>query len=299
VLVLALGLSQVRDFERLMTALCVTGLILGAGAVYSVLVGPTSLFPLATDLAGDQAARAAGPFGEPNFFALSLAALVPVALHVAGRGGRLLALGLATAVAIGGGILATGSRAGLLAAVLALLAHAILTRERTSRLAAVGTIAIAVIAAPLFATQASSSLERSVGGRATENLIAVAMFAEHPIAGVGPGDYPSLYRDYSRRMGSDPRYEREPHSLPLQIAAEQGIAGIVGWIAAGILLIRLVVVRRLWELPVGLTLILATGTYLLGSLFLHGSQLRLIYMLAGTLVALAWATDRASPARAA
>ena len=298
VLVLALGMSQVRDLERLTTALCVTGLILGAGAVYSVLVGPTSLFSLATDVAGDQAARAAGPFGEPNFFALSMAALVPIALHVAGRGGRYLVIGLATAVAIGGGVLATGSRAGLLAAVISLLAHAIITRERTSRLAALGTIAIAVIAAPLFATQASSSLQRSVGGRATENLIAVAMFTEHPVAGVGPGGYPTRYRDYSRRMGSDPRYRREPHSLPLQIAAEQGIAGIAGWIAAAILLIRLVVAHRVWELPVGLALILATGTYLLGSLSLHGSQLRLIYMLAGSLLALAWATDRAKPVRA-
>ena len=205
-LVLALGMSQVRDLERLTSALCVTGLVLGAGAVYSVLVGPTSLFPLATDLTGDQAARAAGPFGEPNFFALSLAALVPIALHVAGRGGRRLILGLATAVALGGGILSTGSRAGLLAAVIALFAHALLTRERASRLAAVGTIAVALVVAPLFATQASSSLQRSVGGRATENLIAVAMFTEHPVAGVGPGGYPGLYRDYSRRMGADPRY---------------------------------------------------------------------------------------------
>ena len=58
-------------------------------------------------------------------------------------------------------------------------------------------------------------------------------------------------------------------------------------------------VRRLWEIPVGLALMLATTTYLLGSLFLHGSQLRLIYMLAGSLLALAWATDRATPERAA
>jgi len=121
------------------------------------------------------------------------------------------------------------------------------------------------------------------------------MFADHPVVGVGPGDYPKLYRDYTRRIGSDPRYQREPHSLPLQIAAEQGLAGIAGWIGAGLLLIRLAVSRRIWREPVGLTLLVAIGTYLLGSLFLHGSQLRVLYLMAGTLIALAWATDRASP----
>jgi len=290
--VLALGLASIRDVERLTSALCVTGLFLGAGAAYSVLVGPTGLFPLETDEFGQQAARAAGPFGESNFFALSLAALIPMALHVAGRGRGRLVLGLATAAALGGGILATGSRAGMLAAVLALIAHAVVSRERASRLAAIGAIVIGLVALPLFAAQAQSSFERSVGGRATENLIAVAMFADHPVLGVGPSDYPNLYRDYSRRMGSDPRYQREPHSLPLQIAAEQGIAGLLGWLGAGILLIRMVIARRVWAEPVGRTLLVALGTYLFGSLFLHGSQLRIVYMLVGALIAVAWASDR-------
>ena len=67
-------------------------------------------------------------------------------------------------------------------------------------------------------------------------------------------------------------------------------------IGAGLLLIRLAVARRVWREPVGLTVLVASSTYLFGSLFLHGSQLRIVYMLAGTLIALAWATDRASPA---
>jgi hypothetical protein len=291
-LVLALGLTSLRDVERLVSAFCVTGLLLGAGAVYSVLVGPTSLFPLEIDEFGQQAARAAGPFGEANFFALSLAALIPAALHVAGRGRGGLVLGLATAAALGGGILATGSRAGVLAAVLALTAYAIVSRQRASRMAAIGVLAIGLVALPLFAAQTQSSFQRSVGGRATENLIAVAMFADHPVAGVGPSDYRSFYRDYSRKIGSDPRYNREPHSLPLQIAAEQGVAGLLGWLGAGILLIRVVIARRVWAVPVGRTLLLALGTYLFGSLFLHGSQLRIVYMLVGALIAVAWASDR-------
>ena len=78
---LALGLTSLRDVERLVSAFCVTGLLLGAGAVNSVLISPTSLFPLEIDEFGQQAARAAGPIGDPNFFALVMAALVPFALY--------------------------------------------------------------------------------------------------------------------------------------------------------------------------------------------------------------------------
>jgi hypothetical protein len=53
-----------------------------------------------------------------------------------------------------------------------------------------------------------------------------------------------------------------------------------------------VIRRRVWREPIGLTLLLSLGTYLFGSLFLHGSQLRIIYMLVGALIAVAWAPDR-------
>jgi O-antigen ligase len=290
--VVALGVSSIRDAERLASALAITGLVLGAGAIFSVVVGSTSLFPLYTDPTGNQAARAAGPFGEPNFFALSLAALVPFALHVAGRGGWRLPLGLLSAAALGGGVLATGSRSGVLAAVLALLVHAWLSRERAARFAAVATLVLALLALPVFAAQSNSSFQRTVGGRETENLIAAAMFADHPLVGVGPSTYPLLYRDYTRRIGNDPRVDREPHSLPLQIAAEQGLAGILGWIGLLVLIVRLTIAHRVWTTRVGLTLLVSLGTYAFGSLFLHGSQLRVPYMLVGALIAVAWATDR-------
>jgi O-antigen ligase len=118
------------------------------------------------------------------------------------------------------------------------------------------------------------------------------MFADHPLVGVGPSTYPLLYRDYTRRIGNDPRVDREPHSLPLQIAAEQGLAGILGWIGLLVLIVRLTIAHRVWTTRVGLTLLVSLGTYAFGSLFLHGSQLRVPYMLVGALIAVAWATDR-------
>jgi O-antigen ligase len=131
-----------------------------------------------------------------------------------------------------------------------------------------------------------------VEGRATENLVAVHMFADHPLAGVGPGEYAVLYRDYTREIGSDDRSLRAPHSLPLEIAAEQGLGGIVAWLTVAAVLVVTIIRQRLLQSLLGRTLVVAIATYLTGSLFLHGSQLRLLFILVGLVLALAAAQAR-------
>jgi O-antigen ligase len=278
--------------ERVVTALVVTGLILGIGGICSILIGPTGLFPVITDVATaiePEAPRAGGPFGEPNFFALSMAALTPLALFVASRGGWKRWLGLATLIAIAGAIFAAGSRGGGIAMLFALVAFGVTTKSRQLRLAAVVTVVAALVLVPFFASQEQSSSSRSVSGRETENLIALAMFGDHPIVGVGPHQYTALYRDYSRNIGEDPRSTREPHSLYLEIGAEQGIAGLIAWGLAAVLVLSYVLSRGIWRTTLGRALMLAIATYMVGSLFLHGSQLRLLFMLVG--LAMAYATD--------
>jgi O-Antigen ligase len=169
---------------------------------------------------------------------------------------------------------------------------------RALRLGVVAVALGAVVLLPSLQDQLESSRERTISGRATENLVAVAMFADHPVTGVGPERYPALYRDYTRRVGNDDRPVRAAHSLPLQIAAEQGIGGLLGWLTA-ILLVGMWVVRRgVWHHPVGRALLLSIGVFLVGSLFLHGSLLRLLFMLVGAVVALGWIAPRARPAAA-
>jgi O-antigen ligase len=287
---------SVSDVDRVTVALACLGIVLGLGAAWSVLVGPTALFPLNEVEGGVEAtARAAGPFGESNFFALSLAALVPIALYQLARGGRRRALGVASLACLLAGLLATGSRGGVVAALFALAAYATVVPGRGLRRAAVATVVAALALLPLFAAQAADSQGRDVGRRATENRIALAMFAEHPVTGVGPRRYEENYRDYARRIGNDPRANREPHSLPLEIAAEQGLAGLLGWVAAALLVARLVA-REAWRTELGRAVIVAMGAFAVGGLFLHGSQLELLYLLAGLAVALAAAPSRAAAA---
>lgn len=290
--IIALCVFGAGSAERVVIALVVTGLILGIGGILSVLIGPTSLFPVITDTVTalePEAPRAGGPFGEPNFYALSMAALTPLALFVVAKGGWWRQLGLAALVAIAGAVLAAGSRGGAIAMLFGLVTVGITTPNRQLRFAALATVLVAAALIPLFSSQANSSTSRSVSGRETENRIALAMLEDHPLVGVGPERYEELYRDYSRKIGDDPRPAREPHSLPLQIAAEQGIIGLIGWAAAAIVVISYALSRGVWRTTLGRALLLAVATYLVGSLFLHGSQLRLLFILVG--LTLAYATD--------
>ena len=286
----ALCLYGAGSVERAVTVLVAIGLVLGLGGIWSVLVGPTEIFPLEVEpdyFTDREAPRAAGPFGEPNFYALSMATLTPLALFLVTRGGWRRWLGAAALVAIAGGIMAAGSRGAALAMLFGLIAVAVATPNRQLRLGALATLLAAAALLPLFASQAGSSADRPVGGRATENRIALAMLGDHPVAGVGPDRYQILYRDYSRDIGDDPRPVREAHSLPLEIAAEQGAVGIVGWLLAAFVTLSYVLRRGVWATALGRTLILSAGTYLAGSLFLHGSQLRLFFILIGLVFAYA------------
>jgi O-antigen ligase len=284
----ALCVVGTANVERVAIALTVIGLVLGLGAISSILIGPSEIFPIATDVAtaiAPEAPRAAGPFGEPNFFALSLASLAPLALYVVTFAGWKRWLGIATLIAIAGGILAAGSRGAGIAMIFALVVVGIFTPNRALRTTAVATVVAALCLLPFFAAQANSSSGRSIEGRATENRVAFAMFEANPIAGVGPGQFSNLYRNYSRKIGDDPRPYREPHSLPLQIAAEQGLVGIIGWLTAAAVVIAYTVRRGVWRKQLGRAFMFSICTYLVGSLFLHGSQLRLLFILAGVALA--------------
>jgi len=291
-----------EDVEPTIIALVLVGIFLSLGGVYTVRVHPTSLFPLdasdcAVGHACNDAPRAAGPFGDSNFFALSLATLMPMALYLVGRGGWRQRLGLVGVLCLIAGIYSTGSRGGALAGGAAIVVVSLLSDNRRIRLAGIGSVVAAGLLLLLFSAQASSASSRTTTGRATENLIAWAMFKDHPLVGVGPDQYPNLYSLYTPKIGDDNRAVRDPHSLPLQIAAEQGIVGLLGWLGAIIFLTRLTLARRVWDDPVGRIVILSIVTYMVGSLFLHGSELRLLWILAGMLIAVGTSLPPPRPVR--
>ncbi|OSP38920.1 hypothetical protein B7767_34500, partial [Streptomyces sp. 13-12-16] len=82
---------------------------------------------------------------------------------------------------------------------------------------------------------------------------ALVMVREHAWLGVGPGRFGEL----SAASGRSPSADGKPHSASLQLAAEQGVVGVVllgvafGWL-----------VYALWRSPRGTPVVLSAGVSL-------------------------------------
>ena len=137
--------------------------------------------------------------------------------------------------------------------------------------------------------------EISFRGRLSENLSGWQMFSEHPVIGVGWGNFPKHYQTYARHIGTDNRRtERGAHNLYLQIGAEQGLLGL-GIIGAllGLLFQGLRQARRNFfsvNLPdhAGMALAFSIGLlgYLIAGIFIHLAYPRPFWLLIGLAAAI-------------
>lgn len=193
--------------------------------------------------------RAVGPFGEdPNAYAQYLVTIAGATLMImAGRRWPLVVRGCAAGgvVLVAGSLAATASRTGLVAFAVVVVVVAVLIRPGPRVLGAVAALVVVValfgnvdVGARLATlgevsevSETSDTVEDgSLRGRTSELIAAWRMFVDHPIAGVGYGGYNDRYLEYSREIGLDRRFEdRSAHSLPLEIAAEQGVIGLLAW----------------------------------------------------------------------
>lgn len=186
--------------------------------------------------------RVSGPLGDPNFWAQSLLVALPLALWLArdarSRAGRLAAVA-ATGV-IGVGIISTQSRGGLIALFVGVSAFVWLVGGRARLLLAVLPIVVAGVLATSDAgsrfeqlrdlAQPREAVDPSIRGRLSEDLAAVEMFSDHPLIGLGAGQYTPHYAQYATRIGLDERREREPHNSYLEMAAESGVLGLAAFL---------------------------------------------------------------------
>jgi putative inorganic carbon (HCO3(-)) transporter len=283
----------------------------GALAIVSLLQAGTGAYD--NDFAGFAIARpeGAGVFRvggplDPNFFGQVLVATAVLAVYLAlstrDRASRGLALAIFIACIAATGL--TGSRGALVATAAAfflILLLAPIPRDIGGAIAALVVIAGLVFmpsglqariglsssssASPEVAKVTRGS-EDAIQGRKSENLAALQMFRDHPLLGVGPGNYSSHYLSYSERIGLDPRLApREAHSLYLGALGETGIVG-----ACALLVVLWLAVRGAWRgrrsLRGGDSL-LAEGifvsliSFLVAGLFLHAAYPRYLWILVG------------------
>lgn len=210
--------------------------------------------------------RAFGAFGTPNPFAAyieftvpMLLAIVLVGLHARHRAtiGRALWAGAAVASTLGGVILTlTQSRGGWVgfAAAMLVLLWILPWRWRAGAVAAgVVLVGLILLTPPgqsqltRFADSLSSDasplpmlVDVASTGREAQWGAASAMFVDHPLTGVGAGQYDYHFRDYTPDW-----YKRLPlgqaHNGYLHMAAQAGIPGVatfLGWIIAMLVSLR-------------------------------------------------------------
>lgn len=227
--------------------------------------------PLAADVAPGEVRledRSRGPVDDPNRYAQILLMVLPLAavlfLNARGFGRRippLLAL-----VLIGAAVLLTYSRGAFLTlAVLVVIAGAVRMVRPLPLYALMTAAALAVpVLVPGYAERIRSIAgalalvdedvqvvpDGATRGRTTEMLAALLAWTEHPLLGVGPGQYAQFHSvSYMTRPQVSIRSLVEPrraHDLYLEIAAETGVLGIAVFMAIPLLLLR-----DLWRLRRG------------------------------------------------
>lgn len=169
---------------------------------------------------------------------------------------RLLAAGVVVTAAV------LGSAAGCVAGSVVLLCSLAVgrVRRRAPVLAVLGTVAagVAGLAWAVASHAVPEGFAASLEGRLTAHRVglwrdALDMVREHAALGVGPGRFGEL----SATSVQSPASDGKPHSAPLQLAAEQGVVGVVLLALAFAWLLY-----ALWRSPRATPVVLTAGTAL-------------------------------------
>jgi O-antigen ligase len=310
-LLLTNTIRSISVLRAIIWTLLIVGAILGALSVYQYVTGTfgSNYFGFAqtessvTGLTSTGVERLAGPIGEKNRYAQVMLMLVPIGFMtfavVRRVWLRLAALGATALCAMAMAL--TFSRGAAVGAVVVAAAMVVLRIIRIRYvLAGLGIAAVVFLAIPEYGTRVltlasvsdifsegvASNADNSLLSRATENLTAINVFADHPVVGVGPGQFSDYYREYADEIGLSVRaQDREAHSLYLGLAAEAGIVGAGAFFTA--VVVTLVGLerarRRAKDRPelavIAAGFLLALIAYLASGLFLHLSYARYFWLM--------------------
>lgn len=199
--------------------------------------------PLTADIGG-ATSRHAGPEIDANFWGRTLVLFLPLSFTLAALAlGRVKLFWFAIAGAFIAGIYLTGSRGALLSIAPAVGIWLLAAGRKYLRYVA-PMIAVVIIAfmllpgafsriatiAQLTDNEPTSQVDQSLVDRVAVQQIAVAIFADHPVTGVGVGNFTEVEPRYMAHATiGTPSRVFAPHNLYLELAAEQGLAGLAAW----------------------------------------------------------------------
>jgi putative inorganic carbon (HCO3(-)) transporter len=305
-------LRDEKVFRNVAWALLAAGIFMGTISMFQYFTGAysndfwgfgqTSL----SNIVGDsESYRISGPFGDPNSYAQIMVVIVPLALDrlVSARSNMARLIAVWALVVCTLTVIFTFSRGGFLSLVVVLGIYAIWKGLSLGNWVLISTLILVIVfLLPAQYTERlgtltsflpgsqSSQSDISFVGRMSENIIGFRMFLDHPILGVGVKNYPVYYIEYSRNLGLDQRRtERSPHSLYLEVAAEQGIVGILvfGTLLYSIFNGLLFAKRTFNQLQsyemerLAMSFMIGFIGYLTSAVFLHGAYPRPFWVLVG------------------
>ena len=256
-------------------------------------------------LAASSTPRIGGPINAPNLWAQVLVAVSTIVVfrifhekQSIVKLAAVLMLGLFLYI-----VLNTYSRGAYLVIAIDALLILFMFRKRFNPMILLAGAVILVLMIPflpptyrdrftsLFVVAAENGIyqDTSLRGRSSEMLTGFAMFAEHPILGVGAGNYNTNYQRYAQLIGIEFRAEaRDPHSLYIQLLAETGLLGTIAFLGIAFSLFdALNKACRAIEgsprladwLPWISSYRFAILSYLLTSIFLHNAYIRYLWIL--------------------
>lgn len=187
-----------------------------------------------------------GTLGNRNDVGMFLAApaLAAITLAVTSKRGRRVAAAVAAVMCAG--VVASKTVTAMGALVVAVIILALLRARRNTAVAVVTVVALSSAAAMLYpplrdraasiaAAARAGNLDAVITNRSAAYLAATSMFIEHPLTGVGPGNFAAAYFEHrlksferwpiaARRAQSEDNFS-EAHNDHLQLLAEYGLPG--------------------------------------------------------------------------
>ncbi len=264
--------------------------------------------------------RAGGPFENPNRYAQMLLMVLPLAFFIFQRQRGSWTLKSAAGISVllaASAILLTYSRGAFvtLVLILGILVLFGYIRWHKALAAILVVLALGVTVAPgyfvrvhsilgaesMVSDSASVVADNTTRGRLTEMLAALLVYLDHPVLGVGPGQYLPYYSveymDNPAIAFRELNHPRRAHTLYFELAAETGTFGIAVFMGiVALTLYQLLLVRRRWAqsrpdlTDLATAFFVAIIGYLGTAIFLHFAYQRyfwLVLALAGALIRIA------------
>ena len=326
IVVLALACFRIRGaFDAFVATLVTIGFVVGAVGLFKHTIGDPDSHYWGLARAANDGPRLSGFMADPNDFGAILVALLPFALNRAlwseRAAARLYALCAAALICIA--IILTQSRGALLAGLAGVMIYSIAMDRRTIiRLALCGAVvgfAATVVLSDQIAARFSTildmaatgvAMDRAVEGRLGSWAVAIRLFLDNPLQGVGAGNFSVKYQDTANDLGVIFRSrDRSPHSLYLEVLSEFGAIGLALLLGAVAVAIRRVIraasqMQAQGDMRLRASCIAvgaALTAHLLAQGFLQGPAKRQLWLLLGVAVALPaiMALERDRRARAA